>query len=113
MLMKRTNAGYQSRWMSPFINAFCRRERREFHFGRYDYVKVDAVDTVTARKSLVMKAQESGNSVISSMGAGNKLDPSRFQVADIYKTKVCPLAKVMRQELKKKRCPEAESRLFR
>ena len=73
----------------------------EFHFEQYDYV-VDAVDTVTAKISLVMKAQEVGTPVISSMGAGNKLDPSRFQVADIYKTKVCPLAKVMRRELKKR-----------
>ena len=73
----------------------------QFDFTQYDYV-VDAVDTVTAKISLVMKAQEVGTPVISSMGAGNKLDPSRFQVADIYKTKVCPLAKVMRRELKKR-----------
>ena len=73
----------------------------EFHFDQYDYV-VDAVDTVTAKISLVMKAQEAGTPIISSMGAGNKLDASRFQVADIYKTKVCPLAKVMRRELKKR-----------
>lgn len=73
----------------------------EFPFGEYDYV-VDAVDTVTAKISLVMKAQEAGVPIISSMGAGNKLDASAFQVADIYKTKVCPLAKVMRRELKKR-----------
>ena len=73
----------------------------EFHFDQYDYV-VDAVDTVTAKISLVMKAQEAGTPIISSMGAGNKLDASRFQVADIYKTKVCPLAKVMRRELRKR-----------
>ena len=73
----------------------------EFPFEEYDYV-VDAVDTVTAKISLVMKAQEAGVPIISSMGAGNKLDASKFQVADIYKTKVCPLAKVMRRELKKR-----------
>lgn len=73
----------------------------EFPFEEYDYV-VDAVDTVTAKIALVMKAQEKNIPIISSMGAGNKLDASRFQVADIYKTKVCPLAKVMRRELKKR-----------
>ena len=72
----------------------------EFPFDEYDYV-VDAVDTVTAKISLVMKAQEKNIPIISSMGAGNKLDASQFRVADIYKTKVCPLAKVMRRELKK------------
>lgn len=73
----------------------------DFPFEEYDYV-VDAVDTVTAKIELIMKAKELGVPVISSMGAGNKLDASRFQVADIYKTKVCPLAKVMRRELKKR-----------
>ena len=72
-----------------------------FPFEEYDYV-VDAVDTVTAKIALVMKAQEAGVPIISSMGAGNKLDASAFRVADIYKTKVCPLAKVMRRELKKR-----------
>ena len=74
----------------------------EFDFEKYDYV-VDAVDTVTAKIALVMKAKELNVPIISSMGAGNKLDPSQFKVADIYKTKVCPLAKVMRRELKKRR----------
>ena len=72
-----------------------------FPFEEYDYV-VDAVDTVTAKIALVMKSQEVGVPIISSMGAGNKLDASAFRVADIYKTKVCPLAKVMRRELKKR-----------
>lgn len=63
---------------------------------------VDAVDTVTAKLELVMKAKEKNIPIISSMGAGNKLDASAFKVADIYKTKVCPLAKVMRRELKKR-----------
>lgn len=73
----------------------------EFPFEEYDYI-VDAVDTVTAKIELVMKAQALNIPIISSMGAGNKLDASAFQVADIYKTKVCPLAKVMRRELKKR-----------
>ena len=70
-------------------------------FEEYDYI-VDAVDTVTAKIALVMKAKEMNIPIISSMGAGNKLDASKFEVADIYKTSVCPLAKVMRRELKKR-----------
>lgn len=73
----------------------------DFPWEEYDYI-VDAVDTVTAKIALVMKAQEHNIPIVSSMGAGNKLDASMFQVADIYKTKVCPLAKVMRRELKKR-----------
>ena len=74
----------------------------EFHFEEYDYV-VDAVDTVTAKIELILKAKESNVPVISSMGAGNKLDPTAFRVADIYKTSVCPLARVMRTECRKRR----------
>lgn len=73
----------------------------DFPWDSYDYV-VDAVDTVTAKIALVMKCKENNIPIISSMGAGNKLDGSQFKVADIYKTKVCPLAKVMRRELKKR-----------
>lgn len=73
----------------------------EFDFRQYDYV-VDAVDTVTAKLQIVEEAYAAGVPVISSMGAGNKLDPTAFQVTDIYKTSVCPLAKVMRRELKKR-----------
>ncbi len=73
----------------------------EFPFADYDYV-IDAVDTVTAKIEIVLRAQELGIPVISSMGAGNKLDGSLFRVADIYETKVCPLAKVMRRELRKR-----------
>ena len=72
-----------------------------FPFEEYDYI-VDAVDTVTAKIALVMKAQEMNIPIISSMGAGNKLDAGAFRVADIYETKVCPLAKVMRREVKKR-----------
>ncbi len=73
----------------------------DFPFAEYDYV-IDAVDTVTAKLELVMKCKELNVPIISSMGAGNKLDASAFRVADIYKTKMCPLAKVMRRELKKR-----------
>lgn len=73
----------------------------EFPFEEYDYV-VDAVDTVTAKLQLVMKAQECGTPVISCMGAGNKLDPTALRVTDIYKTRTDPLARVMRRELKKR-----------
>jgi tRNA A37 threonylcarbamoyladenosine dehydratase len=75
--------------------------KEQFDFKQYDYI-VDAVDTVTAKLELVMQAREAGVPIISSMGAGNKLDPTAFEVADIYKTSVCPLAKVMRKELKKR-----------
>ena len=78
---------------------FLPENAEEFPFEEYDYV-VDAVDTVTAKIELIMKAKEKNVPIMSSMGAGNKLDASRFQVADFYKTKVCPLAKVMRKELK-------------
>ena len=73
----------------------------EFPFEEYDYI-VDAVDTVTAKIEIIMRAKACNVPVISCMGAGNKLDPTKFRVADIYKTKVCPLAKVMRRELKKR-----------
>lgn len=73
----------------------------EFDFSQYDYV-VDAVDTVTAKLEIIVRAKEARVPVMSSMGAGNKLDPTQFQVADIYKTTMCPLAKVMRHECKKR-----------
>ena len=73
----------------------------EFDFAKYDYI-VDAVDTVTAKIEIIVNAKKVGTPVISSMGTGNKLDPTRFEIADIYKTSVCPLAKVMRHELKKR-----------
>ncbi len=73
----------------------------DFPFEEYDYV-VDAVDTVTAKLEIIMRAKQFGVPVISAMGAGNKLDASRFKVADIYQTTMDPLAKVMRRELKKR-----------
>lgn len=73
----------------------------QFDFSQYDYV-VDAIDTVTGKIELIMQANEAGTPIISSMGAGNKVNPAAFEVADIYDTSVCPLAKVMRKELKKR-----------
>ena len=72
-----------------------------FDFSQYDYV-IDAIDTVTGKIELIMRAQSDGTPIISSMGAGNKMDPTAFEVADIYSTSVCPLARVMRYELRKR-----------
>lgn len=93
--------------INPNADVVCRKcfflpeTADQFDFTQYDYV-VDAVDTVTAKIEIILKAQKAGIPVISSMGAGNKLDPSKFEVADIYKTSVDPLARVMRRELKKR-----------
>ena len=73
----------------------------QFDFTRYDYV-VDAIDTVKGKIALVLKAQAAGTPIISALGAGNKLDPTAFEVADLAKTSVCPLARVMRRELGKR-----------
>ncbi len=73
----------------------------QFDFTQYDYI-VDAIDTVTGKLALVMNANAAGTPIISSMGAGNKVDPTAFEVTDIYKTSVCPLARVMRYELKRR-----------
>ncbi len=73
----------------------------QFDFSEYDYV-VDAIDTVTGKLAIVENSKKAGVPVISSMGAGNKVDPSAFEVADIYKTSICPLAKVMRRECRKR-----------
>lgn len=73
----------------------------EFDFTQYDYI-VDAIDTVTGKLELIMNAKEAGTPIICSMGAGNKMDASAFEVADIYQTSVCPLAKVMRHECRKR-----------
>lgn len=71
----------------------------EYDLSKYDYV-VDAIDNITAKIELVLRAESAKVPIISSMGAGKKLDPTKFQVSDIYETSVCPLAKVMRKELK-------------
>ncbi len=71
----------------------------EFELSKYDYI-LDAIDTVSAKVNLIVRAKNEGVPIISCMGAGNKLDPTRFQVADIYETSVCPLAKIMRKQLR-------------
>lgn len=73
----------------------------DFDFSKYAYI-VDAIDTVTAKLELIVRAKEANVPIISSMGTGNKLDPTKLEVTDIYKTEVCPLARVMRNELKKR-----------
>ncbi len=80
---------------------FLPENKDEFDFSKFSYV-VDAVDTVTAKLTIIEEAKKAGVPVISSMGTGNKLEPTKFEVADISKTSVCPLAKVMRRELKKR-----------
>ncbi len=80
---------------------FTPENKDSFDFSQYDYI-VDAIDSVKCKIELIAKAYEENVKIISSMGAGNKLDPTAFKVADIYDTKVCPLAKVMRSELKKR-----------
>jgi tRNA A37 threonylcarbamoyladenosine dehydratase len=84
------------------IRLFYDRQTAEaIDLTRYDYV-VDAIDSVASKLLLIVNARAAGTPIISAMGCGNKLDPSRFRVADIYETKVCPLARVMRRELKKR-----------
>lgn len=93
--------------INPEIKLTCRNTfympetSDEFDFSEYDYV-VDAIDTVTGKIELIVNANKTNTPIISSMGAGNKLDPTAFEVTDIYKTSVCPLARVMRYELKKR-----------
>ena len=87
--------------VTKFKTFFTPETSSEFDFSKYDYV-VDAIDTVSGKIELVMKCNESETPIISSMGAGNKMHPEMFELSDIYKTSVCPLAKVMRQELKKR-----------
>ena len=85
------------------VNARCMfflpENAHEFDFSRFDYI-IDAIDTVSGKLALIEGATKAGVPVISSMGTGNKVDPTLFQVSDVYKTSVCPLAKVMRRELK-------------
>lgn len=82
-------------------NMFYLPGESEIDFTEFDYV-IDAIDTVSAKIDIAVKCEQLGVPLISSMGTGNKLDPTAFRVADIYKTKVCPLARVMRYELKKR-----------
>ena len=87
--------------VNVFKTFFTPETSGEFDFSKYNYV-VDAIDNVTGKIELVMKCKEAGTPIISSMGTGNKLHPEMLEISDIYKTFVCPLAKVMRQELKKR-----------
>lgn len=106
-MLKTDAAAVRIKDINPDCNVVCRpvfytsETENEFDFSEYDYV-VDAIDTVTGKIALVMNAYKCGTPIICSMGAGNKLDPTAFEVADIYKTSVCPLAKVMRYELRKR-----------
>lgn len=88
--------------VNTFKTFYTPKTESEFDFSQYDYI-VDAIDTVTGKIALVENAQKASTPIISSMGAGNKLDPTAFEVADIYETSVCPLAKVMRTELRKRK----------
>ena len=96
--MKSINPGMEVGAMQCF---YLPENADDFDFSKYSYV-VDAVDTVTAKIEIIMRAKACNVPVISCMGAGNKLDPTKFRVADIYKTNMCPLAKVMRREMKKR-----------
>lgn len=87
--------------VNVYKTLFTAETSSEFDFSQYDYV-VDAIDSVAGKIELVLKSQEANVPIISSMGTGNKLDPTKFEIADIYKTSVCPLARVMRTELKKR-----------
>ena len=88
--------------VTTYKTFFTPETQDQFDFTQYDYV-VDAIDTVTGKIALVVKAKEAGTPIICAMGAGNKMAPTRFEVTDIYKTSVCPLAKVMRTECRKRK----------
>ena len=85
----------------PIVGIYDAAHREEFFAAQYDYI-VDAIDTVTGKLALVQNAHDAGTPIISCMGTGNKLDASMFEVADITKTSMCPLARVMRRELSKR-----------
>ncbi len=87
--------------VNTYNTFYTRENEKDFDFSKYDYV-IDAIDTISAKISLVEKCNECGTKIISSMGTGNKIDPCAFKVADIYKTSMCPLARVMRTELRKR-----------
>jgi len=87
--------------VNTYKTFFLPENSSDFDFSNYDYV-IDCIDTITGKIEIVVKANNEGCKVISCMGTGNKINPSMFEVSDIYKTSVCPLAKVMRHELKKR-----------
>ena len=96
--IRKINPGCTVRCFKAF---FLPENAAEFDFSEYQYV-IDAVDTVSAKIQIVLSSKNAGTPVISSMGAGNKMDPTAFRVADLYETSVCPLARVMRTELRKR-----------
>lgn len=85
--------------LSTFTTFYLPETAKQFDFQKYDYI-IDAIDTVTGKIDLIVNADKMNTPIISSMGTGNKLDPTKFEVADIYETSVCPLARVLRRELK-------------
>lgn len=85
--------------VTPVVKMYLPENSEEFNLSQYDYI-VDAIDNVTAKIDLAVKAQELGIPIIASMGTGNKLDPTAFKITDIYKTDTCPLCRVLRRELK-------------
>lgn len=93
--------------VNTYKTFFTPQTQNDFDFTQYDYV-VDAIDTVVGKLALVEKSKSANVPIICSMGAGNKLDPTLFEVADISKTSVCPLAKVMRQELRKRKIKDVK-----
>lgn len=98
---KRVKAIHPGCNVTAICNFFGPDTRHLFDFAAYDYV-VDAIDTVTGKLSLVEACKEAGTPILCSMGAGNKLDPTAFRVTDIYETAVCPLARIMRKECRKR-----------
>lgn len=87
--------------VTPIVKMYMPESSQEFELCKYDYI-IDAIDNVTAKIDLAVKAEELNIPIIASMGTGNKLDPTAFRISDIYKTSVCPLCRVMRRELKKR-----------
>lgn len=87
--------------VTPIVKMYMPESSQEFELCKYDYI-IDAIDNVTAKIDLAVKAEELNIPIIASMGTGNKLDPTAFKISDIYKTSVCPLCRVMRRELKKR-----------
>lgn len=87
--------------LNTFTTFYLPETAKEFNFEKYDYI-IDAIDTVTGKIDLIVNANKVNTPIISSMGTGNKLDPTKFEVADIYETSVCPLSRVMRRELKER-----------
>lgn len=91
----------QNAKVNTFDTFYLEENKNQFDFTKYDYV-IDAIDTISGKLSLIEECKKVNTPIISSMGAGNKLNPTLFEVSDIYQTSVCPLAKVMRKELKKR-----------